>query len=220
MTALGRPVSHALEIPHGLHAAALREVVRAIDAVHGNGDLPRIPISWGPLVGRDGQFRTDRATGAPIRIVVRTSGTLRRLAALHEVGHFLDHQGIGVPGAFASVRSRLLGPWRAAVRQSRATQELIALRSSDRVAARRFSDASDDAFHRRPFVRYLVTCHEALARCYAQLVVIRSGEPWLLEELEARRLASPGIPQQWDDEDFAPIASEIERLLRRLRWLD
>ena len=88
MPPLGRPVSHALVVPDGLRAPELREVLRAIDAVHGDGDLPRIPLTWAPLAEEEGSFRTDPTTGEPLRIIVRDTGTLRRLAALREIGHF------------------------------------------------------------------------------------------------------------------------------------
>jgi hypothetical protein len=105
------------------------------------------------------------------------------------------------------------------VRRSRAIQELSAAQWRDALlSAQETRDAPELEFRRR-FVSYLLTYHETWARCYTQFVAIRSRDTALLEELATRRMASPGLPQYWDDGDFAPIATEIERLFRRLRWL-
>ena len=95
MPPLGRPVSHAAEIPAGLRAPEMREVLRAVDAVHGDGVLPRVPVTWLDSLDAEGFYRFDDSTGKPIRILLNSSGKHHRLAVVHEIGHFLDHQGIG-----------------------------------------------------------------------------------------------------------------------------
>src|SRR5687768_8691290 len=102
MPPLGRLVSHAFAIPHGLRAPELRDVLRAVDSVHG--------------------------AGIPSGIIVNSLGKFRRLAVRPEIGHFLDHQGIGKPRRFESARRRLLRSWRGAISDGEAYLRLRAMR--------------------------------------------------------------------------------------------
>lgn len=222
MTALGRPVSHALEVPHGLLAPELREVLRVIDAVHGDGVLPRIPLGWAAIANEEGIYRFDEITGLPVRIIVSSIGKQLRLAVAHEIGHLLDHQGIGDAGTFASSHGRSLNAWREAVRASRAIRSLSELGRRDTIRVARSGGRIVPVAVSTALVRYLLTDHELWARSYAQFIAIRSDDPLLLAELDARRGSRPGLIDyhlQWEDVDFAPIEFEIERLFRRLRWL-
>jgi hypothetical protein len=52
------------------------------------------------------------------------------------------------------------------------------------------------------------------ARSYAQTVLLRSGDPLLLEQLE--RLQRVDEPQVWPPDEFEPVAIEVERVFVRL----
>lgn len=97
---------------------------------------------------------------------------------------------------------------------------------------------------RGDFLDYMLDPSEMFARAYAQYVTIRSGHAPALAELRGYQAASaptmaglpPGAPRsssrlhqpaepgswqypwQWQDDDFAGIASEFDRLFEALKW--
>ena len=188
--------------------------VRACASVHGDGPLPQIPMI---LVSVSGESRGRFWYGpkGPTAISVDLTHRHRVLAAVHEIGHFLDFTAMGEPGNFASESSLELTTWRAAVEQSQRLSELkrsvVSLASSLR--------PEDTAV----YVESL-ELPELWARCYAQYVAARSGDPQLRAGLEVHRATVPtrqggiGHLLHWDDEDFVPIADTIEALFRRLGW--
>jgi hypothetical protein len=183
-------------------------VVAAIDRVHGVGaDLSEIP-----LVSPGFPFAPERqsadawfsaasiSTGIiPVTIAVRLDVRCRRFKTLHEIGHFLDV--FGLPGeGFSSATSDELARWRAAVGESQAIRRLMLLRERpDLTGNERLVEASNT--------------DEVWARSYAQFVATRSGDPTLLAELTELRTGRLGglyYPLQWREEDFRPVAAEIE----------
>lgn len=103
----GIPIGRALDIPAGIAYDDLREVVAAIDRVHGDGNLPRIPVRLTRGVADFGRFRFDPDTGQPISISINPVQPHRELALLHEIGHFLDWQSLGDGRDFGSIVSPL-----------------------------------------------------------------------------------------------------------------
>jgi len=209
----GVPVSRALDIRPGIANDELRQAIAAVNRVHGDGVLPTIPLSFAeeivdPRAARaDGGFSFDPDNEGrliPVSIVVRSPATNRRFLVLHETGHVLD--AAGLPGAgFASIRWGGMQAWRRAVVASRAYNSLITLRAAD---PRRAAS--------------LLPFEELWARAYAQFVAVRSHDPTLLASLTALRRQAPDkvyYPRQWDDDDFAQIEHEIERVFRRMRWI-
>jgi len=59
---------------------------------------------------------------------------------------------------------------------------------------------------------------EYFARSYAQYIATRSGDPWMLNELESERvLKRRGFaPTQWEDDEFEPIADAFDELFESL----
>src|SRR5262249_1965312 len=162
--AAGLPVSRAFEIRPGVANDDLRQAVMAINRVHGDGNLPLIPLPLrsnlvndrGEMV--DGLFRADEDPGgrlAASSIQVRVGAFHRAFVAIHEVGHFLDVHGLPGP-AFASGDARVtaLTEWRRAIGRSQAVQMLREL------------VAGDDAVVRRRATR-LLAAEELWARSYA-----------------------------------------------------
>jgi hypothetical protein len=68
---------------------------------------------------------------------------------------------------------------------------------------------------------YTLQLDELWERSYAQYIVVRSGDAGLRAELDERRQlhGSPAVPYLWEDDDFGPVAAEIDRLFRRLGWI-
>jgi hypothetical protein len=137
----------------------LRDLCGTIDSVHGVGDLPPLPIRWGRLppfmVAR--YQATEDLTNA-VALTVDSSRPFWRLAVVHEVGHFLDHQGIRPADSFASATHYLLNEWRTVTQASAAVRHLIA-------------NLGPDA--------YLTQIEELWARSYAQWVALRSRDTHL-----------------------------------------
>lgn len=67
---------------------------------------------------------------------------------------------------------------------------------------------------------------EIFARAYAQYVAVKSGDPVLLEQLEEtrQRLVDTNgrkvyYPEQWADDDFAPLMDWFEKEFAARGWL-
>ena len=101
----------ALELPDPL-LAAVQDAAAAAGQLHQLPDLaPRIPVRADETLMTEARY--DKGA-----IVLHPARPNRRVAFLHEFGHYLDDLVIGPPDRIAS-SSDLLAPWRAAVVRSR-----------------------------------------------------------------------------------------------------
>lgn len=196
----------------------MRDALAAIDAVHGDGLLPAVPVTIVSTTRRWGTFRYDLTDGGPPGIEVHRGDAHKRLTLAHEVGHLLDYAAIGEPNRFGTeARATLFADWRRAVLASAALQELLWLRAQP-IGTRPPGTAGPGSGDR--YIRYLTTDVELWARSYAQYIARRSGNAAMLHELGAvrRRVSGLYLPEQWDDDDFEPIAAAIDELLTQLGW--
>ena len=202
----GKPVSQSFDVPAGPEADPIRAALEAIDRVHGDGELPALLVQIERLeFGQQGYYDPKIPC-----VVVSDSAPRPALTLVHEVGHVLDHHGLGGSRSLASRTHPALEDWRVATMRSQAYHILwyIGHTSSDPVAV------ATAAYH--------LLKGELWARAYAQYVVMRSGSRTLLDQLdEVRRPVAETIylPRQWDDDDFVQIADAIDRLFRRQGWL-
>jgi transposase len=128
---------------------------------------------------------------------IKATGPWPALTMVHEVGHVLDHLAIGSPGSFASISEDILTPVLEKLKQTKA---YLALSKNPRV------DHS-----------YLLNPKELWARAYAQYIAVRSGDARLLKDLKLVRNSI--LPdRQWTDEEFEPIAQEIDKAFEKLNW--
>ncbi|MFN8633528.1 MAG: hypothetical protein U0893_06700 [Chloroflexota bacterium] len=213
------PIGSRIIIPAGPSFDAVRRALAAIDAVHGDGDLPTIPVVRTRATTEAGAYEWDERTGEPLRLRLSGLGNHPELTVVHEIGHFLDHQALGRPGTFAS-ESGAIQHVMEAIRQSDASESLRALRQ------RRFRSFQES--HRRVhvpidqrFVENYLLSREQFARAYAQFIVQMSRTPELIAQLTRVRSSQLGMVyhSQWTDEDFEPIRVALERLLWRRRWM-
>lgn len=224
----GVTVSRALVIRAGVANDDLRDAVIAINRVHGDGDLPEIPVSLRRNLGYqngqsvDGLFRVEQTSDGRLEarsIQIRDGASHRAFVTLHEVGHLLDLHGLPGTGFASADREMVeLVSWRRAVARSQAVELLTMLcQSSDRRVRRR--------------ALFLITPEELWARSYAQFVVTRSGVERIQFSLDALRSRDPRnaqeatldtvyFPRQWEDEDFTEIDAVVEELFRRLGWIE
>ncbi|MGH2534087.1 MAG: hypothetical protein ACRDJW_17600 [Thermomicrobiales bacterium] len=213
----GIPLGRALIIRPGIANDDLREMVAVASRVHGDGELPTIPMllsgSFTTVRGRpvDGFFRVVEAVDqsiAPASIHLRSEAHNLQFVALHEIGHILDASGLPGTG-YSSEADPALAGWQRAVVRSRAYRELEALALS-----------RDPAVSGRAAV--LLPNVELWARSYAQFVIVRGGNEPLGASLDVFRRREPddlSFPRQWDDDDYWAIESEIDELFRRLGWI-
>ena len=188
-------------------APYLQSVLDAIDTVHTDGALLRIYVLRDNLSAGVGGFYDDMAD--PPRITVARQTLNADLSFLHEVGHYIDHQGIDRTGEYASLHSPLLENWRNVVHQSQSIAEIEQMRFGASLAAQRAFD-------------YLLSDHEIFARCYAQYIAFKSQHPGLVACLRDDFLnhsSSMRRIRQWQEADFTPIAEEIDNVFKRLGWI-
>ncbi len=198
--------------------AQLRDALAAIDAVHGDGLLPRVPVTIVSTARRRGTFRFDVTGGGPLGIEVHRSDAHKRLTLAHEVGHLLDYAAIGQPNRFETeARAPLFADWRRVILASAAVQVLLRLRTQPTGV---HPPGTTGPVISDRYISYLTTDVELWARSYAQYIARRSGNAAMLGELETvrHRASRLYLPEQWDDDDFEPIAAAIDELLAQLGW--
>ena len=172
--------------------------MKAINAVHGTGTLPKIPIRAGNARDYHGLFVADQRGPVAIRL---TGGDHAALTVIHEIGHFLDFAG--PPGEGFSSRNPK-GKLRRVMRVIGKTPEVKAIRAIV---------GTDE--------HYLLKPVELFARAHTQYIVRRSGDPVLLLQLKALTLnaiASADAYKQWPEESFRPIEAAFDRLFKGLKW--
>ena len=209
----GVPLGRAFLIGPGLANDPLREAVDVVARVHGDGELPTIPVVWDSSL--DVRARFIMRDGLPSAIAVQPGVAGIGVSVIHEIGHVLDFCSIDRFGVFASAASPRTGRWYEATVQTRTYRALV--------------DAIGRAAHgplrvdRRHFSRIVALRRpdELWARCYVQYVVRRSGRPDLAKALKRERIGPVGgedFPLHWDEDEFEAIDDAIERLFRRLGW--
>ncbi len=213
----GTPVSAALKISQKPGLKNARLAAQLIDSVHTDGKLPEIQVVNERMPkGMQGYFQFSSITGAPVKIALRSRMSFPIFTAIHEIGHFLDRDGLG--SRFnASQDSEELAPWREAVKASRAARRLRELYDNPEVT----DSSGRKGVWPRPYIQYLARYDEVFARSYAQYIAVRSGNAAALRELGKIRenAGKPEyLPLQWDDDDFEPIAAAFDDIFASRKW--
>lgn len=121
------------------------------------------------------------------------------LPTVHELGHFLDHRGLGSDRArFASVVDGDYASLMQAIENSQARRRLTDLKN----------EPDADLTH----LSYLTDPRELFARAYSQWIATESADEQLLEQVS--QLTHP-VPYQWDDEDFTPIRDAFRIVFKK-----
>lgn len=207
------PVREALSLPKsGKARQAADRVLAAIEKVHGDGELPNIPLKSSQSQAFQGEYRYYTRSGEPVSITLSTAASRNPEATIaHEIGHFLDHQGFGEKGKYSSVDDPLFAAWREAVGKSFATQRLQEILDSP------LSDRSD-----KGRAKYYLDPWEQWARSYAQWLSVRSGDGVLRQQVQAiltRKGSQPYSNSQWSDMDFHDIGLAIDDIFKAVGWL-
>jgi hypothetical protein len=193
-----------------------KRTIAAIGQIHGDGDLPQIPVELERSRNRHGAFwyRGNTAT----KITFKTKGH-PELTLAHEIGHFLDRQGAG-QGKFASLKDALFDEFRQAAKNSQAIKDIEEYLATGKAPAVARDPSLLNLSPERRYARYLLTTEEIWARAYAQYIAVRSGDATLMKQLNDLRneKAQKYYPSQWTDDDFRPIGEAIDRLMIKLGW--
>jgi hypothetical protein len=189
-----RPLEDFVLLPHRSPLAPeLERSLAAASHLHMlKSNLGQVPVRPTATISEAGAYRYRNANPIDLRVSSRSGHVATGF--LHELGHFVDHQ------LHHDRRSRV---WASAVHPAFAGWR-VAAATLDR---RPFPGGS----HRK---RYFESAHEVWARCYAQTVLMRSGEPLLQQQLE--QLQHADEPQVWTTDAFEPVALEVERVFERL----
>jgi hypothetical protein len=174
-------------------AGELERALTAASSLHGLlSDLSPVPVRPTATISEAGAYRFRLKD--PIDVRVSRLGGRVALGFLHELGHLLDHQ------VFYDRKTRT---WASAMH--------VAFTSWRTAAARIERRPLPGGRHRQ---RYFNATHEVWARCYAQTVLLRSGDPLL--ERQLTNLQAEDDPHVWPAVQFEPVAVEVERVFARL----
>ena len=206
------PVSKAItiEVIDSTGAASIVEALAAIDQVHLDGALPRVAVRELRDSNIRGLFQSVDTEGPQGQVAdhlaVCSSSPWPALTMVHETGHFLDLEGIGSKGSFATAsRDPLM------VDVLRTAKDTAAIRSLE--AARSHAGSVDE----KEYLNYLLLDAEIWARAYAQFIAERSESGVLKQQLEMARSDEPD--HQWMQGDFAKLGEAIHAMFTRLGWL-
>jgi hypothetical protein len=178
----------------------MKEVLGAIDAIHGDGPLQPIPINNAVQRGSLGSYYRHNVGGQSVAFQIsvrRNLGNEGELAFAHEIGHWIDHIGIESEGLYASENSPALYDLMRAIRGSGAIKKVNA--------------APEISIKYR---NYLTSGREMFARAYSQFIAEESARPSMLDSLKQW-----SGREQWESDDFAPIRDEFRKLFRSLGWM-
>ena len=219
-------VSAAIEVknqsPHLTSIAT--KVLDAIDRVHGDGNLPMIPLLEETHPSYLGSLSVTE-TGKVIMMNIKRTGNHPHLTMAHETGHFLDYGGIPrTKPTFAEERN-----WRAeelfndffnAIDASESIKTLKARTTQTTVQRIKGTLASTYTLDQK-HLEYLLQDNEIWARAYSQWIAYRSGQDDLLADLShsMSRDFQKIYPTQWTESDFHAIGQAMDEIFRKLGWL-
>jgi SPP1 gp7 family putative phage head morphogenesis protein len=217
----GKPVADGLKLPsRGALAQIGKHTLAAIEKVHGDGDLPQIPLELERSNKRlGGYWYTTASPSRALKITIKTREH-PELTLAHEIGHFLDQQGAGKGRGHASPADALFDEFRQAAKNSRAIRDIETYLSTGKSPTVARDSTLRDLPVKRQYAQYLLLTHEIWARAYSQYIAIRSGDAVLMRQLDELRggLSQKYYPSQWEDDDFQEITEVIDRLMIALGW--
>lgn len=213
-----------------------KDAMDAIDGVHGDGDLPPIPIVGTRSKKLNGCYRFNFA-GRSADIQLSTATDHPMMTTAHEVGHFLDHKGVigqGHPGDqdnwFVSTNDGRNPKVKAAVdkvyaalENSAAVKSLRDMYNNGKPAkyVDHMGQEKETVINKRT-LQYYLSSKELWARAYAQYIARKSGNKKMLAELNSMlnptKAGHVKVPTQWDGNDFDDIFKAIDGLMGEMGW--
>ena len=235
----GTPVSQAVDLrATGKVKKAIEATLQMIDEVHGDGALDKLPILKSAGKNTTGVYEIS-PSGIPIRIKVSSNSKAPHITAAHEIGHWLDHQAIGVairnPSLMAALQKdptkaaslqRVIDQYWDAVMATKAFKHLDGLWAPGKTVPIKISrytptgvvDVVVDMPVDRYYLRYLTSREELWARSYAQYIATRSSSATIKAEILTDVAEHQTYPQQWEENEFKPVAKSIDAIMAVLGW--
>lgn len=221
----GPGVGKAIDVKaKGESGKQIAEAIKSIDAVHGDGALPTIPVVSSSSDSNMGFYARTRSN-RPIEIGVSSKGEHPQNTVTHEIGHFLEK--VAIPGTKDSTGQRdwtrdvVMVEWKRAVDASEAVQNLRALRGKSLtvdMGKGKTVQVPVDSKH----LDYLLKYDEIWARAYAQYISVRSESESMADEFyqafNVPRERLVNYREQWNAVDFRPIAEAIDKLFVQQGW--
>lgn len=211
----GPAVSAVLDGPsRGELHGWLGRTMRAIDGVHGDGVLPRLPVIRGRSQQHFGAFFSNRSVDGK-HVVIKITLDIPEhpeMTLAHEIGHFLDQQGIPGSAGHLGMASRDPRPDNPMLAWSR----VVAQTAEYQAGLEKLQNVTSG--RERRLLDYYMSWHELWARSYAQYIAVRSRDERMLEQLNKLR-TGPYAFKQWSDDEFEPVARAIDDLFETLGWI-
>ncbi len=198
----GVPVSAAFTSISPTYKSHVNTALEAINQVHGDGKLPKIPIQASRSKRFYGAFEYERYSRQASAIKL-ASKDHPELTTIHEIGHFLDNNGLPGKGFCSELNLSEIVPLMKTIDQSNEIRALKALPTNRSI-------------------QYLLNPAERFARAYAQYIAFKTQNPLLINQLDKIRLNSVSLGdklRQWDDAHFMSIAAEFDILFQKMGWL-
>ena len=191
------------------NASAVSDAMEAINNIHSVPDsMEQLDIQSTSSPTKLGAYVYSGRTNKPFKFRLSTKGDNPRMTMVHEMGHYLDHHGIGTKGAFDSESGD---------RTSRVIQAIKQSKSYSKLAERRAVFAAQNNTNLVKHVDYLMGNDELFARSYAQFIASKSTGRKIKGELKNLQ-EDNFLGTQWDDEDFQSINVEMGKLFSDLGW--
>ncbi len=220
---LGISLASSIFIPDepGFRVAQL--ALNAVTRVHGDGKLRPIGFGFAAIKQGIAAYLYDLDTGRPLELRLNLKGGWNQLDVVHEVGHLLHHQVLASHHEYTkNIVPTEMKTWFQSVKESATFQRIQRLHQDDYTFIKR-NGKSIPIADTRETSKYLLLTKELWARSYAQFVAISSGESAMLSQLAGLRDSSDtqqvAFPSQWQDDEFEPIAQEIENLFLNRGWI-
>ena len=218
-------VSNAFDYDQSILGGKIKSALDAINGVHKDGALPKIKMDLdnSPNSSSQGSYGQYDHDGSPGDILINKRTKQAEFTAAHEIGHFIDHAGLGNGGfKFASeIPGGEMSGWSATVQNSAAYKTLVSKKLNPGNYKVSVTTSSGKASF-GPNVQqleYLLDVKELWARSYAQYIAIKSGNKAMLSQLKTQQNDILYGERQWSKADFKPIMDEIDKLFKAKGWL-
>ncbi len=217
------PVSQAFSrVSPGATKKYFDEAIKSIESVHGDGDLPKIPLKANSRLKAGGRYarsvnQVTNETKA-LDITLNPQGKRPELTIVHEIGHFLDDQTIGTSNKFESVHGSLMDGVFDKIMKTPEIKWIENAMDKGSFIAENGSPIWMGKEIRRHF-KYLLDKKELFARAYSQFIAEKSNSKILINQVLGSRNNQLNIPYQWESKNFKPVMDEIEKLFKILGWM-
>lgn len=215
----------------GTRLNATRDTLKTISNVHDVSNLTPISITTKKTKkGVNGSFIHDVNRNRPKGINVASTNR-PQTTVVHEIGHYLDYDGLDEKGGFSSKSggSETKGIMTAISHSSTSNKILEMLNNPEKFAKKEkytLFDGSNIEYSTNPSKNYLLYLNrpeELFARAYAQYITQKRGNSKMKQEMDEfikeSHSAPSSYPWQWKPDEFAPIAKEFDKMFKSKGWL-